>query len=55
MDHLISHQYSISLYEQANGPKELFPVEDASHNNIWQVAGQRYEKKILEFFERTLP
>lgn len=54
MDHLISYRYSISLHEQANGLKELFAVDDASHNNIWQIAGRLYENKILDFFERTL-
>ena len=54
MDHLINHEYCITLYEQAGGPKELFPVENASHNDLWQTAGQAYEKKILAFFNSTL-
>jgi pimeloyl-ACP methyl ester carboxylesterase len=53
-DHLIKYQYSIALYEHASGPKELFPIENASHNDLWQVAGQQYEKKILEFLKNTL-
>jgi len=54
MDHLIKYQYSIMLYEEARAPKELFPVENASHSNIWQIAGERYESTLLKFFERTL-
>ncbi len=53
-DHLIKHQYSIALHEQATGSKELFPVEEASHNNIWQIAGKEYEHKLLNFFNKTL-
>ena len=53
-DQLINYQYSIALYDQARGPKELYPIENASHNNLWEVAGERYEKKIIEFFEQTL-
>src|ERR1043166_5930179 len=53
-DHLINFQYSISLYERSNGPKELFPVEHASHNDIWQVAGKQYESTLLEFFQKSL-
>jgi fermentation-respiration switch protein FrsA (DUF1100 family) len=54
MDHLIKYQYSIMLYEEARAPKELFPVENASHSNIWQIAGERYESTLLKFFERNL-
>jgi pimeloyl-ACP methyl ester carboxylesterase len=53
-DRLIKHTYSVSLYEHANQPKELFPIENASHNNAWSVAGVEYEKKILGFFGRHL-
>lgn len=53
-DQLINYQYSIALYDQASGPKELYPIENASHNNLWEMAGERYEIKVLEFFERTL-
>lgn len=54
MDHLINYQYSIMLHEQAHGRKDLFPVEGASHSNIRQVGGECYEKKLVDFFERTL-
>ena len=38
----------------ARGPKALFPVENASHTNIWQIAGERYEATLVDFFESTL-
>lgn len=53
-DKLIDHQYSLRLYEQATGPKELFPIDHAAHNNTWEVAGKAYEQKLLDFFGRHL-
>ncbi len=53
-DHLINYQYSIMLYEESRGPKEILPVENASHTNIWEVAGERYEQALVRFFEKTL-
>ncbi|MDI6765587.1 MAG: alpha/beta hydrolase [Bacteroidota bacterium] len=53
-DHLIKHQYSILLYECANQPKEIYPIEGASHNNIWEIAGIEYEQRLLNFFEKNL-
>jgi uncharacterized protein len=53
-DHLIKHQYSLMLYENAKEPKELYPIKQASHNNTWKIAGAEYEKKILEFFGKNL-
>lgn len=54
-DHLINYRYSLSLFQYANEPKEIFPIDCAHHNDTWTVAGLAYEEKILEFFERTLP
>jgi len=53
-DHLINHRYSLMLYERKRDPKELFPIENARHNNAWQVAGEIYEKRILEFLGRYI-
>ncbi|MBI1807374.1 MAG: alpha/beta hydrolase [Ignavibacteria bacterium] len=53
-DQLIKYQYSIMLYEQANVPKELFPIENAMHHDTWNVAGKVYEKKLVEFFGKNL-
>lgn len=54
LDHLINYQYSIQLYEAARGPKELLPVENASHTDIWEVSGDRYEQALITFFDKTL-
>ena len=53
-DPLIKYQYSVTLHEHVHGSKEVFPVENASHSNIWQIAGERYERKLMKFFERHL-
>ena len=53
-DKHIKHQYSIMLYDNTNEPKELFPIENAAHNDTWQIAGKTYEQKLIEFFKRNL-
>ena len=53
-DQLIKHEYSVTLFENATGPKELFAIKNAAHNNTWEIAGEKYEQKLLDFFERTL-
>ncbi len=53
-DSLIRVEYSKTLYEHAVGPKDLMLIEGANHNDVWQVAGSVYERKLIDFFERTL-
>ena len=53
-DRLINYKYSVMLYESSNGPKELFPIESASHNDTWRVAGRGYETRVLDFFRKHL-
>ncbi|MBI3189291.1 MAG: alpha/beta fold hydrolase [Ignavibacteriales bacterium] len=53
-DHLINHQYTIKLYNNANDPKKLFPIHGAKHNDTWQVAGKEYENRILHFLQMHL-
>ena len=53
-DRLITHNYSIMLYDNTPSKKELFPVEHASHNDTWEVGGKAYELKLLDFFEKNL-
>lgn len=53
-DKLIKPQYSSMLYESASQPKELYPIEEASHNDTWQVAGKPYEQKLIQFFTKNL-
>jgi hypothetical protein len=53
-DRLIKHQYSLHLYDRANQPKDIFSIEGASHNDTWKIAGEIYEKKLLDFYQRNL-
>ncbi len=53
-DGLIGYKYSLMLYDEAHEPKELFPIENASHNDTWDVAGEKYEKKLITFFGEHL-
>ncbi|MFI5253053.1 MAG: alpha/beta hydrolase [Bacteroidota bacterium] len=53
-DHLINYQYSLRLYDYANQPKDVFPIENARHNDTWKIAGIAYENKLIDFFERNL-
>ena len=53
-DRLIKYQYSLQLYDRANQPKDIFSIEGASHNDTWKIAGEVYEKKLLDFYQRNL-
>lgn len=53
-DRLINYEYSKTLYHFAKNPKELVLIPGANHTDIWEIAGKRYERKIISFFTRTL-
>ncbi len=53
-DSIIDRRYSEVLYEHAKGPKELYFIRDAYHNNTWIVGGREYEEKLIAFFDRWL-
>jgi fermentation-respiration switch protein FrsA (DUF1100 family) len=53
-DELVSVAYSKQLFEAAVGPKDLLLVQGANHNDVWEVGGTVYERKIIDFFERYL-
>jgi dipeptidyl aminopeptidase/acylaminoacyl peptidase len=50
----INYKKSIMLYECAGKQKEIYPIEHADHNNCWDVGGEKYHAKLLEFFGRSL-
>ncbi len=45
---------SRALYEAARGPSELWVVEGARHESFHRFARSEYERRILDFFGRTL-
>ena len=53
-DTLIKYTYSTMVFEHANEPKELWLIPGAQHNNMAQIGGREYERRIVEFFERNL-
>ncbi len=42
------------LFERARGPKELWLVEGAKHNQALHQAGEEYRRRVLLFFEEHL-
>lgn len=53
-DHLINYKYSLMLYENTDEPKEILPIENAAHNDTWEVGGELYAQKIINFFDKAL-
>jgi fermentation-respiration switch protein FrsA (DUF1100 family) len=53
-DNLIKYTYSEMLYQNANEPKELWLIPGAKHNDMAEVGGESYARRILEFFEKHL-
>lgn len=53
-DRLIKSGYSELVFARANEPKELWLIRGASHNDMAEVGGEEYSRRILEFFERNL-
>jgi len=53
-DSRIRTEYSHALYENANEPKELLLVHKGDHNDLLNVGGSEYERRIMAFFERYL-
>jgi fermentation-respiration switch protein FrsA (DUF1100 family) len=53
-DRLINYEYSKTLYHHANEPKEILLVPGGNHTDVWEIAGDKYENKILSFFSKNL-
>ncbi len=53
-DNLIKHVYTERVFANANEPKELWLIDGARHNNMAEVGGGEYFRRIVEFFDRTL-
>jgi fermentation-respiration switch protein FrsA (DUF1100 family) len=50
----INYKNSIMLYEATGNRREIYPIENADHNNCWDVGGEKYHRKLLEFFDKCL-
>ena len=53
-DTLIDSRYSEMVYAKANDPKELWLIAGAKHNDMADVGGEEYRRRVLGFFVRHL-
>lgn len=53
-DRLVSWTESQEMYRHAAQPKELFVVPGAAHSEAHAVAGDDYERRVLDFLARYL-
>jgi len=53
-DSLIRSEYSELLYRSAKGPKEIYLIQDAYHNDTRIVGGKEYEERVVSFLDRWL-
>jgi fermentation-respiration switch protein FrsA (DUF1100 family) len=43
------------IYAEARAPKEVWLIPGARHDNMWDVGGEEYRRRIIGFFEQHLP
>jgi fermentation-respiration switch protein FrsA (DUF1100 family) len=53
-DSLIPFWHAETLYKAAGDPKRLVPIEGADHNNLLQVAGERYYTILRQFVDELV-
>jgi uncharacterized protein len=53
-DHLIKSHYSEMVYGNTGEPKELWLIPGATHNDLAEVGGEEYRRRILRFFDESL-
>jgi dipeptidyl aminopeptidase/acylaminoacyl peptidase len=53
-DTYIKPDMARTLFDLVSGPRELWLVPQAKHNQALHVAGEDYRQRVLRFFERTL-
>ncbi len=53
-DNYIKPAMALAVFEHARGPKELWFVEGAKHNQALQLVGDEYRRRVLHFFEQHL-
>jgi pimeloyl-ACP methyl ester carboxylesterase len=53
-DTYIKPQMAEMLCARVRGPKELWLIDKAKHNQALQVAGAEYHKRVIDFFDRNL-
>jgi dipeptidyl aminopeptidase/acylaminoacyl peptidase len=53
-DRLVSWRQSVTMYEAAGEPKELFVVDGAAHGDARIVGGPAYVDRVLAFLDRHM-
>lgn len=53
-DNLIKYTYSVNLFESTGEPKELWLIEGARHNDMAEVGGEEYRRRVVGFFVKHL-
>src|SRR5207237_767607 len=53
-DTYIKPDMARALFNLADGPRDLWLVPAAKHNQALHVAGEEYRQRVLRFFERAL-
>ncbi|MBN9518101.1 alpha/beta fold hydrolase [bacterium] len=53
-DTYIKAEMAQALYARAKGPKDLWLVPKAKHNQALHIAGDEYHRRVVEFFDRHL-
>jgi fermentation-respiration switch protein FrsA (DUF1100 family) len=53
-DTYIKPEMAKALFERARGPKELWLVPNAKHNQALTAAEGEYHRRVAEFFDRNL-
>jgi fermentation-respiration switch protein FrsA (DUF1100 family) len=49
-DSFIKSEYAKLLYDAANKPKKLLLIDNAGHNDVWDVGGAAYKDSVVSFF-----
>jgi len=53
-DTFIEARHSRELFDAAHPPKDLFIIEGANHNDVWDVGAKRYEQSLSSFYQANL-
>lgn len=53
-DEIISFKDSEAIYIKANQPKEIWLVPDAAHGEAFDIAGDEYRDRVVNFFTNNL-
>ena len=53
-DTFIKSEYSKMLYDAANKPKRLLLIDNADHNDVWEVGGTAYKDSVALFLKENL-